>query len=122
MSRKRKWKPELPDGFLPLYNRILNSEIFNYLSCYSQIIYIKAMQKAMFAKKYNNGFFTLIPSDFKQMSKRTFRRHIKSLLEKKLIVKEEQGGLYRNANKYSLTPIRNIFLDNRSKPWGIDTW
>ncbi len=123
MSRKGKLKPELPDGYFFLYHRIVDSDIVNSLPAVSQVIYIKALSKENRAKKKYNGLFTLTPADFKNssISERDFRRKIKVLIDKGLIIKEEPGGLFRNANKYKLVPIRNIFLNNDNKHWGKDT-
>ena len=120
--KREKFKSELPGGFLILHHRILDSEIFNSLSVYSQIIYIKALSKSNRATKHN-GLFTLTMADFKNggIKQRTFWRHIKELTKKGLLEKVEHGGMYRNANKYKLTPLRNIFMNNQDKHWGIDT-
>ena len=117
--KKEKWKPEIPGGFFPLYHRILSSEIFNSLSVYSQIIYIRALDKANLASKYD-GLFTLTPSDFKNSSLKvsTFRKHIKPLIIKGLIEIVKQGGMFKNANKYQLIPLRNLFTSNLYKHWG----
>lgn len=120
--KREKFQPELPGGYLILYHRILGSDVFNSLPPTSQIIYIKALSKANRARKFGN-WFTLTPTDFKNSSirTRTFRRHMKVLINRGFIVLEEPGGLFRNANKYSIAPIRNIFLSNLSKHWGKDT-
>jgi len=120
--KRGKFQPELPGGYLMLYHRILDSNIFNSLPPPSQIIYIKALSKANRAVKHGNCFI-LTPNNFKNSSikTRTFRRHIKLLISKGFIVLEEPGGLFRNANKYSIAPIRNIFLNNAGKHWNKDT-
>jgi hypothetical protein len=115
---KKKRKPELPGGYLALYNRVLNDARFKALPCYCQMIYIKALQKSMFATHNGDGTFTLTPGDFKNMSSSTFRRNVKKLIDLGWLRIKEHGGLYRNANKYTATPLGDIFLKKYNRPWG----
>ena len=120
--KRTKFQHDLPGGYFLLYHRIIDSPIYNCLSVYSQVIYIKALSKANRSGKFDN-LFTLTPSDFKNGSikRRTFWRSIKELIEKGLVIKEENGGLFRNANKYRIVSLRNIYLNNLYKHWGVDT-
>jgi hypothetical protein len=118
MKKKEHKNQEIPGGYLRLYNRILNDENFKRLPCYGQMIYIKALQKHMFTMRSNNETFTLTPSDFKNMSRSTFRRNIKILIAKNWLKVEQHGGLYRNANKYTRTPLDKLFMKKYNKPWG----
>ncbi len=110
MKKKRKKSPP----FVRLFNKLIDSEAWQELSCYARAVYIEIHRKY---NGSNNGNLSYTYREAgKIMSIKRFTKALKELVDKGLIDIICSGGLHRKPNIFGLSDRWKSYGQENFKP------